>query len=94
MDGGSRNNQAYNLPLLTTYGGHDAPPAMALPRYADKKFAGVGENDLRVTVTPAGLARAVEGLEGLYKSGLRYPIGSYSLTSDILAGLPEHYLEF
>ena len=69
-------------------------PAMALPCYADKKFAGVGENDLRVTVTPAGLARAVEGLEGLYKSGLRYPIGSYSLTSDILAGLPEHYLEF
>ena len=69
-------------------------PAMALPCYADKKFAGVGENDLRVTVTPAGLARAVEGLEGLYKSGLRYPIGSYSLTSDILAGLPEQYLEF
>ena len=25
MDGGSRNNQAYNLPLLTTYGGYDAP---------------------------------------------------------------------
>ena len=25
MDGGNRNNQAYNLPLLTTYGGYDAP---------------------------------------------------------------------
>ena len=25
MDGGSRNIQAYNLPLLTTYGGYDVP---------------------------------------------------------------------
>ena len=69
-------------------------PSMSLPCYADKKFAGLGENDLRLTFTPAGLVRALEGAEGLFRNGLRYPIASYSLTSDILAGLPEHYLEF
>ena len=69
-------------------------PSMALPCYADKKFAGMGENELRLTFTPKDFARAVQGLQGLYKNGLRYPIASYSLTSDILDGLPKHYLEF
>ena len=69
-------------------------PALALPCYADKKFAGVGENDLRLTFTPAGLVRALAGVEGMFKNGLRYPIASYSLTSDILDGLPKHYMEF
>lgn len=69
-------------------------PALALPCYADKKFAGLGENDLRLTFTPAGLVRALEGVEGMFRNGLRYPIASYSLTSDILDGLPKHYMEF
>lgn len=69
-------------------------PGLALPCYADKKFAGVGDNELRVTLTPEGLARAVDGLQHLRRSGLRYPIASYSLTSDILEGLPKHYLDF
>ena len=69
-------------------------PSMALPCFADSKFAGVGATELRLTFTPEGLVRALEGVEGLFKIGLRYPIASYSLTSDILAGLPKHYLEF
>ena len=69
-------------------------PALALPCYADKKFAGLGENDLRLTFTPAGLVRTLEGVEGMFRNGLRYPIVSYRLTSDILDGLPKHYMEF
>ena len=69
-------------------------PSMALPCYADRKFAGMGENDLRITFKPQDFVRAVNGLKGLYKNGLRYPIASYSLTSDILDGLPRHYLEY
>ena len=41
-----------------------------------------------------GGTRALDGLEGMYKSGLRYPIGSYSLTTDIIAGLPPHYMDY
>lgn len=69
-------------------------PAVGLPCYADKKFAGMGENELRLTFTAEGLVQALEGLKGLHKNGLRYPIASYSLTSDILDGLPPRYLEF
>lgn len=69
-------------------------PGLALPCYADRKFAGVGESELRLTFTPAGLVRAVNGLEQMHGTGLRYPIASYSLTSDIIDGLPKHYTEF
>ena len=54
----------------------------------------MSDSDLRVTMTPEDAVKALEGLKGMSKNGLRYPIASYSLTSDILDGLPKHYLEF
>lgn len=69
-------------------------PALALPCFADKKFSGVGEWELKLTFTPEDLVRALEGVKALFKNGLRYPIASYSLTTDIIDGLPESYLEF
>lgn len=69
-------------------------PGLGLPCYADRKFAGVGEHELRLTFTPAGLLRALEGAQRLSRRGLRYPMASYSLTTDMLDGLPPHYLEF
>lgn len=69
-------------------------PGLGLPCYADKKFAGMSDSDLRVTMTPEDAVKALEGLKGMSKNGLGYPIASYSLTSDILDGLPKHYLQF
>lgn len=69
-------------------------PGFAIPSFADRKFGGVGEWEVRVTFTPEGLVRALDGLEAMWKNGLRYPIASYSLTTDIIAGLPESYLKF
>lgn len=69
-------------------------PGFAIPSFADRKFGAVGEWEVRCTFTPEGLLRALDGLEALYKNGLRYPIASYSLTTDIIEGLPPHYLEF
>lgn len=69
-------------------------PGFAIPSFADRKFGGVGEWEVRVTFTPQDLVRALEGIEGMHKNGLRYPIASYSLTTDMLAGLPPHYLDY
>lgn len=69
-------------------------PGLALPCYADKKFAGMSDTDVRVSLTPGDTEKLVKGLETLSRNGLRYPIASYSLTSDILEGLPPHYLKF
>ena len=69
-------------------------PGLGLPCYADKKFAGMYETDVRVSLTLKDTLTALEGLNKMSRSGLRYPIASYSITSDILEGLPSHYLEF
>ena len=69
-------------------------PGFSIPSFAERKFGGVGEWEVCVTMTPEDLLRSIEGLEGMHKSGLRYPIASYSLTTDMLDGLPSHYLEF
>ncbi len=69
-------------------------PGFALPCFADRKFAGVGEHELRLTFTPKDLVRAIEGVEGLAKNGLRYPIASYSMLTDAADGFPPKYLEF
>ena len=64
---------------------------MALPSFADRKFGACGEWELRVTMTPEDLVKALDGVEALSKNGLRYPIASYSLTTDMMAGLPPQY---
>ncbi|NCB52590.1 MAG: hypothetical protein EOM54_12030 [Clostridia bacterium] len=69
-------------------------PGFGIPSFADRKFGAAGEWEVRCTFTPDGLVRALEGAEAMYKNGLRYPIASYSLTSDVIEGLPPHYLEF
>lgn len=69
-------------------------PSVALPSFADRKFGACGEWELRVTMTPQDLVKAVDGMEKLAKNGLRYPIASYSLTTDMMDGLPPHYLEY
>lgn len=69
-------------------------PGLGLPCYADTKFGGMGDGYVRVTLAPSDVLKAVEGMSNMSKNGLRYPIASYSLTSDILEGMPEHYLKF
>lgn len=69
-------------------------PGLCVPSFAERKFGGVGEWEIRVTFTPADLVRAIEGIEKMYNTGLRYPIAPYSLTTDMTAGLPPHYMKY
>ncbi len=69
-------------------------PKISLPCAADQKFAGVHEEHLLVSMKPEDLVRAVASLDKLYKNGLRYPMASHSLTTDIIPGLPKLYLEY
>lgn len=69
-------------------------PKISLPCAADQKFAGVHEEYILVSMKPDDLIRAVDALDKLYKNGLRYPMASHSLTTDVIPGLPERYLEY
>ena len=58
------------------------------------KFSGIGEWEVRLSVSPAHLPRILDGLEKLHKNGLRHPIAPSSLTTDMLDGLPASYLKY
>jgi uncharacterized protein (DUF169 family) len=67
---------------------------VSIPCFAERKFCGVREDEIAISMKPEDFVRALNGVEGLYKNGLRYPIPPYSLTTDMMDGLPERYYEF
>ncbi len=69
-------------------------PSLALPCFADRKFSGISEWELRVTLKPDDVLRCLDGLAKMHKNGLRHPIAPSSLTTDIIEGLPASYLKF
>ena len=67
---------------------------MSIPSFADRKFGGLKDDELVISMKAEDLERAVNGVEQLFKNGLRYPIAPYSLTTDMIDGLPKSYLEY
>lgn len=64
---------------------------LSLPCFAERRYGGVADDELAMALPPAELDRAVEGLEGLSKAGLRYPILPYGPTADPAEGLNVSY---
>lgn len=69
-------------------------PKLSIPSFADRKFGGLKDDELVISMKAGDLERAINGVEQLYKNGLRYPIAPYSLTTDMIEGLPKSYLEY
>ena len=66
---------------------------MGKPGYAERRYGGVADEEMLMALPPADLARAVEGLEGLSKAGLRYPIMPYGPQSDPAEGMARSYTD-
>jgi uncharacterized protein (DUF169 family) len=64
---------------------------LSLPCYAERRYGGVADDELLMALPPAELARGVEGLQGLAKSGLRYPIMPYGPQMDPAEGMGRSY---
>ncbi len=60
---------------------------MSLPCFAERRFAGVSDNEMLMAMTPDDLMKAVTGMEQLSKVGLRYPPAAYGTQMDITEGL-------
>jgi uncharacterized protein (DUF169 family) len=65
--------------------------SLSLPCYAERRFGGIADDELLISMPPADLVNAVEGLEGLAKVGLRYPILPYGTNVDFRQGLTHNY---
>jgi uncharacterized protein (DUF169 family) len=65
--------------------------SLSIPCYAERRYGGVVDDEMLMALPPSELARAVEGLQGLAKSGLRYPIMPYGPQSDPAEGMARSY---
>ncbi len=66
-------------------------PSMSLPCFAERRFAGVSDDEMLLALTPQDLAKAITGMEWLSSHGLRYPIPPYGTQMDVRAGMVRNY---
>lgn len=64
---------------------------LALPCFAEMRFAGFSEKEVNLTMIPKDLIHALDGLEQLSKLGFRYPVPNYAIQMDVLEGLGISY---
>lgn len=64
---------------------------LTLPCFAEMRFAGYPPNVVNLTMRPADLVKALEGLEELNGSGFRYPVPDYAVQMDVCEGVGASY---
>ena len=65
--------------------------SISIPCYAERRYGGVAEDEMLLAMPPDEFARGIEGLEGLAKAGLRYPIPPYGAHADPSLGMAKSY---
>lgn len=66
-------------------------PSLTIPCYGERRFAHAQDDELAIAIPPVHYERIVQGLEELYKRGIRYPISPYGASVDPTGGFPEAY---
>ncbi|NEW90399.1 DUF169 domain-containing protein [Rhodopseudomonas sp. BR0M22] len=66
-------------------------PSLSLPCFAERRYGGVPDEEMLMALSPAHLAKAIEGMKQLAKNGLRYPIAPYGIQADVRAGMGASY---
>jgi uncharacterized protein (DUF169 family) len=65
--------------------------SISVPCYAERRYGGVADDEMLIAMPPEEFARGVEGLEGISKKGLRYPIPPFSAQADPSEGMAASY---
>lgn len=65
--------------------------SLSIPCFAERRYGGVADDELLMALPPDEFARGIEGLEGLNRAGLRYPIMPYGPQSDPSDGMAVSY---
>ena len=69
-------------------------PSLSIPCYAERRFGGVLDEEMLMAIPPEDLVKGIEGMKKLSKNGLRYPIPSVGIQSDITEYLAPIYPEW
>ena len=67
--------------------------SLSIPCFAERRYGGVADDELLMALPPEELARGIEGMEGLSRSGIRYPIMPYGPQADPADGMAVSYGE-
>jgi uncharacterized protein (DUF169 family) len=65
--------------------------SLSIPCYAERRYGGVADDEMLMACPPADLLRAVTGLQGLAKAGLRYPIMPFGPQAEPGEGMAKSY---
>jgi len=65
--------------------------SLSIPCYAERRYGGVADDEMLMACPPEDLQRAVTGLHGLSKAGLRYPIMPFSPQAEPAEGMAKSY---
>ena len=65
--------------------------SLSIPCYAERRYGGVADDEMLMACPPADLQRAVTGLQGLSKAGLRYPIMPFGPQAEPAEGMAKSY---
>ncbi len=65
--------------------------SISIPCYAERRYGGVADDEMLLAMPPDEFARGIEGLEGIARNGLRYPIPPYGAHMDPALGMARSY---
>ena len=65
--------------------------SISIPCYAERRYGGVADDEMLLAMPPEEFVRGMEGLEGIGRVGLRYPIPAYGTQMDPGMGMGHNY---
>ena len=65
--------------------------SISIPCYAERRYGGVADDEMLLAMPPDEFVRGMEGLAGINKVGLRYPIPAYGMQMDPAMGMGHSY---
>ncbi|MDR3474147.1 MAG: DUF169 domain-containing protein, partial [Devosia sp.] len=65
--------------------------SLSIPCFAERRYGGVADDEMLMACPPEDLLRAVTGLQGLAKAGLRYPIMPFGPQAEPAEGMAKSY---
>ncbi|MEW5722435.1 MAG: dephospho-CoA kinase [Thermodesulfobacteriota bacterium] len=69
----------------------DGKPALTIPCYGERRYGHAQDDELVMALPASYLAKALRGLETLYRRGVRYPICFAGAERDLSASFPAAY---
>jgi len=66
-------------------------PCFTIPCFGERRFGGVLEDELVMAFPPEYLPKILDGLDHLFKNGMKYPASQYGIQNDVRIGMSAVY---